>query len=400
MIYKNIIMLQISTSDEGRSSSSQLVDDNWVFTGAMRNNYHVYGRNNHNEKEELQDKLKDIYGAKYALVTTSGMNAISTIFNTYIRNKFSVNIVCSDELYCDTIPTLNYIKVGLLSGPGLEQSTSYSINVSDSENIIRLFEDNYKNREVLVFLESCTNPSSKIFNFNIIRRLRKITKNKLVVIVDNTWLSGYAFNPFKFGVDVVVESLTKYYSAGKTICGAIITNNKHLLSDSKRFMSSYGIHVAPGVCRRISTMINYTEERIKMSSYNTSKIIEFLRTMTCWCSNATHSPCMLSLRQSMTDVHIYHPSLKSHPEYIFAKNNFKYYPSVFYFKFKKTKEEFMSWLLNTSTNIKYKTSYGSSENKIDQQPHVDEDGYMCCRMAVSYDVDSYHDAIKDLQLLF
>lgn len=351
-----------------------------VFTGMKNNNYSVYGRNEFNEKDELQDKLKKIYDAKFSYVTSSGMNAISAIFHVYIRNKNSVNIVISDELYEDTISSLFYIKCGLLSANGLENSNVDTIDVSDSDNIINLFKKKYNNKEVLLFLESCTNPSSKIFDFNIIQILKKITKNKLTVVVDNTWLTGCSFNPFNYDVDIVVDSLTKYYSAGITISGAIITNNEMIINDVDKFMCGYGIHVSPVTCTRVSSMIDNMEERIDFSSYNTIKIIDFLKTI--------------------NDVKIYHPSIETHPEYKFAKDNFIYYPSVFYIKFKKTNEEFMKWLLNDAKNIKYKTSYGSQDNKIDQEPGIDENGYFCCRISVSYKVGSYKDAISDLRILF
>ena len=54
----------------------------------------------------------------------------------------------------------------------------------------------------------------------------------------------------------------------------------------------------------------------------------------------------------------------------------------------------------SNPDIKYKTSYGSKENKIDQDPGVDENGNFCCRIAVSYENNSYKDAINDLQILF
>ena len=351
-----------------------------VFTGMKNNHYSVYGRNKYTEKDKLQDKLKKIYNAKYSYITSSGMNAISAIFHIYIRNKSRVNIVFSDELYEDTIPSLYYIKCGLLSANELEKSNVDSINVSDSDNIIKLFKEKYDNKEVLLFIESCTNPTSKIFDFNIINILKKITNNKLMVVVDNTWLTGCSFNPFNYDVDIVVDSLTKYYSAGKTICGGIIANNEIIINDVDKFMNEYGIHVSPLTCDRVSFMIDSIEERINISSYNTYEIINFLKTI--------------------NDVKIYHPSIETHPEYKFAKDNFKYYPSVIYIKFKKTYEEFMKWLLNDAKNIKYKTSYGSKENKIDQDPGVDENGNFCCRIAVSYENNSYKDAINDLQILF
>ena len=56
--------------------------------------------------------------------------------------------------------------------------------------------------------------------------------------------------------------------------------------------------------------------------------------------------------------------------------------------------------LRSQLELKYKTSYGSKENKIDQDPGVDENGNFCCRIAVSYENNSYKDAINDLQILF
>ena len=41
-------------------------------------------------------------------------------------------------------------------------------------------------------------------------------------MVDNTWLTSSVFNPFDFDIDIVVTSLSKYYSAGSCIGGAII----------------------------------------------------------------------------------------------------------------------------------------------------------------------------------
>jgi len=351
-----------------------------VFTGMKNDSYCVYGRNTHNEKDELQNKLKKMYNAKYSYVTSSGMNAISAIFHIYIRNMNSVNIVFSDELYEDSIPSLNYIKCGLLSSYGLEKSIVNSINVSDSDNIIKLFNEQYNNKQVLLFIESCSNPTSKIFDFNIIKTLKNITNNKLMVVVDNSWLSCCSFNPFNFDVDIVVDSLTKYYSGGKTICGGIITNNEMIINEVDKFMFAYGIHVSPVSCYRVSLVINTMEDRIRISSYNTLKIIDFLKTI--------------------KDLIIYHPSLETHSQHNFAKENFKYYPSILYFKFKKTIEDVLKWLLNHAKNIKYKTSYGSNENKIDQDLCIDENNYVCCRLAVSYVINSYNDVIKDLQILF
>jgi hypothetical protein len=53
---------------------------------------------------------------------------------------------------------------------------------------------------------------------------------------DNTWLSGALFNPLEHGADLVVESLTKYVSAGRCIGGGIrrsIGAGKMMKNDEK-----------------------------------------------------------------------------------------------------------------------------------------------------------------------
>lgn len=354
--------------------------NDYVFTGLTKNNHLVYGRSTNNEKTKLENKLKQIYNVKYALITTSGMNAISSVFNAIFRNEDAVNIVISDELYEDTLPTLNYIKNGLLSAKDIEKSEIDYIDVSNTKSIINLFEQKYNNKRVILYIESCTNPSGKIFNFNVIKILKNITKNNLLVICDNTWLSGYSLNPFEFDVDIVVESATKYYSAGKTICGVVLSNDKNIMKKIESFTNAYGIHVSPDTSKRVLSMIDDTENRIKISSQNTLLIIEYFK--------------------SKIGVNIYHPSIEDQAEHQFAKDNYKYYPSVVYIKFKKSREDFMSWLLNHAKNLKYRTSYGSNENKIDEEPGLDEEGNICCRLAMSYNLDSYKDVIQDFEILF
>lgn len=42
---------------------------------------------------------------------------------------------------------------------------------------------------------------------------------------DNTWLTGCLFNPLAHGADLVVESMTKYVSAGRCIGGHVLGPN-------------------------------------------------------------------------------------------------------------------------------------------------------------------------------
>ena len=78
-------------------------------------------------------------------------------------------------------------------------------------------------------MESCSNPTGKMVKWEKIKEFKNKFKN-LTVIVDNSWLSCYIFNPFLFDVDVVLNSLTKYYSGGTAICGAILFKKRNALT--------------------------------------------------------------------------------------------------------------------------------------------------------------------------
>ena len=101
--------------------------------------------------------------------------------------------------------------------------------------------------------------------------------SQLVVIVDNTWLTDLIFNPFMYDVDVVVTSLTKYYSGGCAIGGAILSRSqfdRYFEENIKR----NGLHVSPYNARIISENLISLEQRLKQSSQTTLQVLKQLET--------------------------------------------------------------------------------------------------------------------------
>ena len=83
-----------------------------------------------------------------------------------------------------------------------------------------------------------------MMDFSICTDLRKLCKT-IYIIVDNTWLIHPVFNPLMVGVDFVVISLTKYYSGGTAICGAILGNDLNIMHHVEDYQRFNGIHVSP-----------------------------------------------------------------------------------------------------------------------------------------------------------
>ena len=313
----------------------------------------MYNRSNSTNLIELTDKISSFYSNNYTLITSSGMHAITTtLISIAIQNKWkSFNLVYSDELYCDT-PRFIY-----------DFSSTYSniltwpINVENSERIIQIFSEDLKDKFNVLFIESCSNPNS---NFSIIPTLRR-SSEKLIVIVDNTWLSHVIFNPFNQDVDVTVTSLTKYYSAGTRIMGACIFKDKTLYDIAFKKNKYEGVHICPENALHVSLVTDNITERIIISSAKTVNIINLLE------SNKKYQ-------------YINHPCLQTNSlSSQYFENGL--YPSVFTItvncKLNKLKKILSKKILPLIT------SFGSAFTKVDPWPY-EKSGLTTFRISVGY----------------
>lgn len=351
------------------SNSLEIKDEERVIQ--KFGNSHIYIRSEHAQGTSLRNKLKSLYNISQCLILPSGMSAISCCLNgllDYYKN-LNINLFISHELYCDTPKLINSIK-------NIYNIKTTVINVTEPYNIISLFKNSTNNTNVL-FIESCTNPHGYIFDFDLIDTLRKLSRN-LVVVVDNTWLSAVSFNPFNFGADVVVSSLTKYYSGGNAIAGTVLTNNLYF-NNMVSYLKLNGLHVSPDNAKIISENIDSLSSRIEKSSLMTKIVIERY--------------------ESNANTKIIHPYQKDHPSYNLAKKYLLYYPSVLVIEIPAGKDDAIYLMGTKITGIEYKTSFGARCSRFDPYPKFMHNiNKTHCRLAIGYNDDI--DLIKRLDDFF
>jgi len=365
--------------------SSETKNNSLVLSELPNGQFH-YNRFTHPYAEQLCSALSTAYTdgqmkwKVYCSLACSGMNAIDQTIHTVLKQNIRavtdglVNIISSNELYCDT--------PRLLQGYAQDWGCRYEqFNPTDSKECLQLFQRLQSKETVnILFLESCSNPSGYIFDFRIIPDLRKLCK-KLVVIVDNTWLSSAIFNPFKHvsSVDFVVLSLTKYYSAGSCIAGAILTLNGKLHEQVFNVGKHSGVHVSPIYCRMILDNLSSLKERICASSATTLQVIQSMVN------------CLSNIK---------HPSLKNHPSYELAKLYFnnntkgeKLYPSIFTFSQALSRTESLHWAMKTGIDVK--TSFGSKHSRFCNFPKRIDDTHTQARLSIGYE-DKAEDIVSSL----
>ncbi|MER3463759.1 MAG: cystathionine gamma-synthase [Chitinophagaceae bacterium] len=143
------------------------------------------------------------------ILHASGMAAISTLFLSTLKpgNK----VLTHYSLYGGTDELLHKILPQL----GIEALIADLRNLNSVEDIIKA------NTSIkMMYLETPANPTVQCV---AIEELAKIAKqHQLLVACDNTFATPYLQQPFKYGVDFIVHSTTKFLNGHGTIIGGIL----------------------------------------------------------------------------------------------------------------------------------------------------------------------------------
>ena len=358
-------------------TTKQNIDDSeYLVLNKMACGYN-YNRSMCISSKKLIGEIARLYNKEHCVITTSGLNAISSLLNTLcILYNVSprINLIYSSELYTES-PKL--FKQLTKSYKNVVLHKFNILNQLELENTYRMLSRGYIN---ILFVESCSNPNSIIFDFSIIPKLRAFSDN-LYVVVDNTWLTHVCMNPFDHGADFVLISTTKYYSGGQAIGGAIISGNI-LLKGVHDYNKINGLHVSPHNCDVLLSNLPTITDRILRSAQLTQLVIGYLES----------NPKVLNVSNPFCKNHFSHDMASR----FFKKiNEQTIYPSVLTFQIIGTKSKLKK--VTKSSIIEYKTSFGSKMSRIDPYPYNIEN-VLVCRLSIGFD-DIYERIVDGLQFI-
>lgn len=340
----------------------------YVFQSSPEFEYPVYCRTVTEESNKLCNLYNKAYNKRTQIVP-SGIASVNVALNVALKElseDTKPNLIISDELFSGSFITIDYLAE-------IYQFNKYVIDVSNDEEIISLFEK-LKDQNNILFIESCSNPTGKIFNFKHSKDLRRTSK-KFIFIVDNTWLTHIIFDGIKHEIDIIISSLTKYYTSGRCI-GGFISSIKQYNGKIRKFIQISGLHTTPIYCNIAIEELTHLEQRIIKSSKVTEQIAHHLETN--------------------LGLQVFHPSLtsnKSNQLVTHFKN--KLYPSVLCFILNKSYEETFMWMKQTGITIE--TSFGSSYSKFCNWTKKINDTHTMVRLSVGYD-DSFDNLVNSIKI--
>lgn len=173
-----------------------------------------YGRRGSPASFAFKKALAELEGGYDAVLTPSGLAAISTALLSFV--SAGDHILVTDSCYA---PTRRFCNLALK--PLGVETTFYDPTIG--AGIADLFQGNTR----IVFCES---PGSQTFEVQDIPAIAAVAHEKgTIVIADNTWASPYFMKPFALGADVAIQAITKYVGGhSDLLMGAVSTTEAHL----------------------------------------------------------------------------------------------------------------------------------------------------------------------------
>jgi cystathionine gamma-lyase len=259
-----------------------------------------YSRVGNPTRSALDECLASLEEGKYGLSFSSGLAAEHAILSLL---KPGDHVIAPEDMYGGTYRLIKEIF----------EPVNIKFTFIDFENL-KLIEKAFLPTTKLVWIETPTNPTLKIFDIEAISELSH--KKNAIVVVDNTFLSPYFQKPLKLGADIVVHSTTKYINGHSDIIGgAVILDNTEFYDKIHLVQKSVGAVPSPFDSWLTLRGVKTLAVRMKQHEQNAFQVARFLQ----------NQPNV---------IEVFFPGLETHPGYAIAKKQMTGFGGVVSFRIK------------------------------------------------------------------
>jgi len=236
----------------------------------------------------LNAKLAALEQAESAIVTASGMAAISTTLLTVLSS--GDHLLAQNCLYGGThnLLTDNFASFGL----------SYDfIDADDPDS----WESKLKPSTRAIYVETMTNPTLQVADLKAVSEFAK--RHNLVSVIDNTFASPVNFRPSEHGFDLSLHSCTKYLNGHTDIIAGVAIGRADLVEKITHKLNHLGGSLDPHAAFLLHRGIKTVALRVRYQNQSALRLAQFLE-------------------QHSSVVRVNYPGLESHPRHHRARELF------------------------------------------------------------------------------
>jgi len=245
-----------------------------------------YSRTGNPTRNSLEKNIAALENGKYGLCFGSGLAAVDAIIKLLSPGD---EVISTNDLYGGTYRIFTKVF----------KNFGIKFHFIGMENISNL--DSYINDKTkMIWAETPTNPMLNIIDIKALSLIAK--KNKLMLVVDNTFATPFLQRPLDLGADIVMHSLTKYMGGhSDVVMGAAICKDDAIAE--KLFFIQNSCGAVPGPMDSFLVLRGIKTLHIRMQRH---------------CENGKEIATFLNNHPKVDKV--YWPGLKTHPNYSVAKN--------------------------------------------------------------------------------
>jgi O-succinylhomoserine sulfhydrylase len=194
---------------------------------------------------------------------------------------------------------------------------------------LKAWQSAVKPNTKLFYLETPSNPLTEVADIEAISKIAK-SANALYV-VDNCFCTPALQKPLELGADVIIHSATKYLDGqGRVLGGAIVGSKEFIMGKAFPYVRTAGP---------------------TLSAFNAWVVLKGLETLNLRMEKQSESALELAqwLEAQPAVERVYHPGLKSHPQYELARKQQRMGGPILSFTLKGGKEA--AWKVIDGTKL-------------------------------------------------
>ena len=232
---------------------------------------HLYARFNNPTVDAVADKIArlEAHGttieAPWALMTSSGMSAITTVIMANLQSGDKV--LTQGNLYGGTTELIK----NLLPNYGIDTVLT---QLTDIEQTRKALEEDPAIK--LVYFETPSNPALDCIDIQAVTELAH--QFGAVTVIDNTFCTPVVQQPFLYGVDFIIHSTTKYLNGhGNSISGVIVGKSSETYQKVWNLLKLMGTNCNAWDAWLVNNGMKTLALRMQKHSENALALSRFLR---------------------------------------------------------------------------------------------------------------------------